>query len=67
MELLHAPAALHEFDREPIEQLGVRRLFAHLAEVVDRRDDPPAEMVMPGAIDDHSRGQGILLRRDPLG
>jgi hypothetical protein len=42
-----APAALHELDRQIVEQLRMRRLLAHLAEVVERRHDAAAEMVRP--------------------
>ena len=39
--------ALHELDRQVVEQLRMRRLIAHLAEVVERRDDATAEVVVP--------------------
>ncbi len=67
MELLDAPAPLHELDGQPVEQLRMRRLLAHLAEVVERRDDAAAEVVVPHAVDDHARGERILGRPDPLG
>ena len=66
VHLLDAPAAVHELDRQPVEQLRMRRLLAHLAEVIERRHDAAAEMMMPDAIDDHARGQRIVRRRQPL-
>ena len=41
--------------------------LAHLAEVVQRGDDAPAEVVAPDAIDDHARGQRILRGAEPFG
>ena len=67
VDLLDAPAAVHELDRQPVEQLRMRRLLAHLAEVVERRDDAAAEVMLPEPIDDHARGQRIVRRREPLG
>ena len=47
VELLEAPALVHELHGQPVEQFGMRRLLSHLAEVVERRDDAAAEVVTP--------------------
>ena len=52
---------------EPVEQLGMARRFASDAEVRGRRDDPPAEMVLPDAIGHHPGRQRMVGPRDPLG
>ena len=44
---------------------GMRRRFGQHAEVVGRAHDPVAEMPLPDPIDDHARGQRVVLRRDP--
>ena len=51
---------------EPVEQLRVRRLAAHLAEVVRRVDEPAAEVPLPDAVDDHAPGQRVLRVGQPL-
>src|SRR5260370_31928254 len=67
MHLLDAPAAAHELHGQPVEQFGVRGLLAHLAEIIQRRDDALPEMVAPDAIDHHPRGQRIFPRAEPFG
>src|SRR5436190_21224558 len=58
--MLEAPAVFHELGREPIEQRWMRRGIALHAELARRADDAFTEMVMPQAIDDHARGEGIV-------
>ncbi len=43
------------------------RRVSHLAEIIESSDDAAAEVVMPDAIDDELRRQGVVTRRDPLG
>ena len=62
---LHAPSAFHEFHSEPVEQGGVRRPLAVAAEVVDRRNDRPAEMAAPEMIDGHPGRQRVGPIGDP--
>ena len=66
MHLLDAPAAVHELHGQPVQQFGMRRGVTHLAEVVQRADDAAAKVVVPDAIDDHSRCERIVARGDPL-
>ena len=63
VDCLHAPAAFHEFGREPVEQGRVRRPLAVAAEVVDRRHDRPAEMTAPEMIDGHAGRQWVATGR----
>ena len=55
-----------QFGREPVEQFGVRRLLAHLAEVVRRADEAAAEVPLPDAVGDHSPGERVVGSREPL-
>ena len=64
---LHRPAFLDERGGQVVEQLGVRRQFADVAEVVDRADQAGAEQMMPDAVDHHPRRQRIVGAGDPLG
>ena len=65
MQLFEAPAVRDEAAREPVEQLGMRRRLAELAEVARRADEPAPEMVLPDAVDDHAGGERILRLREP--
>ena len=67
MERLERPAVGDEPDRQPVEQLGVRGQLAELAEVVDRADEPLAEMPAPDAVDDHPRGERVSRARSASG
>jgi ATP-dependent RNA helicase HelY len=46
MQMLQRSAALDQFDRQPVDQLRMRRGRPHLAQVAGRRAQPPAEVVM---------------------
>jgi hypothetical protein len=59
VDRLDPPAALHELHCQPVEQLGVRRRVAHLPEVLERRDDAAAEVLLPDAIDDDAGGERV--------
>ena len=65
MNVLERPAALHQFAGEPIEQLGMRRHGAVVAEIRGSVHDAATEMVMPDAVHDDSCGERILGPRDP--
>ena len=44
---------MHQFDRQPIEQFGMRRPGPLRAKIAGRGHDSPAEMMLPEAVDDH--------------
>jgi len=46
VDLLHAPAAVHEFDRQPVQQILMRGRLAHLPEVLEGRDDAAPEVFL---------------------
>src|SRR5262249_48143371 len=52
-------------DGKPVEQIGMRRLRAHVAEIVWRIDDAAAEVVVPNAIDDGAPGERVARIADP--
>ena len=56
-----------ELDGEPVEQLGVRRGFALVAEVFERDDEATAEEGLPLSVHGHAGGQRILRREEPAG
>ena len=67
MQVLQAPAVLHELDREPVEQFRVRGPFAADAEVVGRAHQALAEVPLPDAVDDDAGRERVVRRGDPLG
>ena len=64
---LHRPAVFHEAGGQVVEQLGVRRQLADVAEVVDRAHQAGAEQVVPDAVDHHPGGERVVGAGDPLG
>ena len=66
MKLLERLAAVAELDREPVEQLGVRRRFSHVAEVVERADQAPTKMVMPDPVHNGTPRERVASVRQPL-
>ena len=64
---LDGPAARAELLCEVIKQLGMGRWFALFAEIVRRRHEAAAEMVLPDAIHHHASGEWIVRRQDPVG
>ena len=67
MQVLEAPAVLHQLDRQPVEQLGMRRRVALCAEVFAARDDPCAKVRLPDAVHLDARGRGAAPIDDPVG
>ena len=65
MDRLDRPARGDELVRQPVEELGVGGLFAEDPEVVARRDDTPAEMPLPNAVDRDAGRQRIVRTGDP--
>ena len=56
MHVLQTPVVLHELYGEPVEQLGMSGRLALNAEVVGRRHNSHAEMMLPEAIHHDTRG-----------
>src|SRR5438128_2830029 len=67
MQMLHAPTVLHEFDRQPVEQLRMGRPRAVAAEVEDRGDEGRVEVPRPDVIHRDARGEWIFAAGDPTG
>lgn len=57
MQGFQFPTAADELTREPVEQRGIRGRDAGLAEVVRRRHEAAAEMMLPHAIHRHAGHQ----------
>mgnify|MGYP000541241303 CR=1 FL=1 len=57
--MLQAPAAFGELHGQPVEQLGVRREVALVAEVVLRLHDPAAEVLLPDAVHEYPGGERV--------
>ena len=53
-------------DRQPIQQLRVRRLAAHPSEIIGRITKSTAKMVMPHAVHDASPSERIVAMGQPL-
>src|SRR5262245_37108935 len=66
MEMLQAPVMFHQFDGEPVEQLGMRRRRAFAAEIEDRGDERLAEVASPEMIYRHAGRERIVPIGDPL-
>jgi hypothetical protein len=61
------PAVTHQLNRQPVEQLRMRRRLALHAEVVERGDDAGPKDRRPLPIHRHPRGERVLLGDDPAG
>ena len=66
-EVLDVPAAVHEFDGEPVEQFGVAGFLALQAEVLDAFDEAGAEEGLPVAVDGDAGGQRVVAGDEPVG
>ena len=66
MDVLERPVVRDQLASQPVEQLGMRRVLPHVAEVVGRRHDPASEIVLPDSVHDHARHNRRLLRIDHL-
>ena len=67
VDRLHRPAAADEVGGEPVEQFRMRRPPAADAEIVRRGDEAAAEVMLPDPVDHHSRREGMIGARQPLG
>ena len=56
----HVPAALLKLDRQPIEQLRMRRRFTLRAEILRCLHQPGTEEHLPEAIDSHARRERVF-------
>ena len=66
-ESLDVPAGVHEINRDPVQQLGMRGELALHAEVLARSDDPATEEHLPDPVHEHAGGEGIAPIHEPLG
>ena len=67
VEFLDGPAVVHEPGCQPVQQLGMRGLVTHHAEVARSSHQAFSEVMLPDAIHDHPRGQRIVRAHQPLG
>ena len=65
--MFHVPAAFHELDGEPIEQLLVYRRFALRAQIIQHLRQACAEQQLPHAVHEDSCRQRILSIHQPVG
>ena len=65
VQVLQAPAGLHELDGQPVEQFGMGRGLAVEAEVEDRLDQRRAEVPHPDVIDRDPGRQRVVRIGDP--
>src|SRR5689334_20086521 len=66
MHRLDIPAGFYESDRQPVEQLRMRRAFAIYAKIAWCANDPGAEVTLPNAIHHDSRSQRVVSTGDPF-
>src|SRR6476660_3441692 len=66
MHGLDIPAGLYKSDREPVEQLRMRRALAIYAKIAGCTDDSGAEVTLPDAIHHDSRSQWVVWTGDPF-
>src|SRR5215470_9576806 len=64
--MFYAPAAFDEFNRQPVEQFGMRRALASRAEIFGRRYQSLSEILLPDAVDNDARGQRVVPVHDPF-
>ena len=67
VQALERPAVFAQAARQVVEQLGVRRLFSELAEIVGGAHQRLAEVPAPNAVGDDARGKRIAFADDPAG
>src|SRR5258705_73426 len=65
--MFHAPAVLHEFHSQPVEQFGVCRTRATAAEVENGGDERRVEMARPDVIHGDASGERISAAGHPTG
>ena len=65
MEMLHVPAGIHQFDRQPVEQFMVQWLRCPKPEIINRSDQRLAKVPSPDLIDGDPCCQRIAAIGDP--
>ena len=65
--VFYVPTVFHELNGQPIEQCGVRGRGALRAKIIQRRGQPAPVEHRPQAVDEHARGQRVILRHNPFG
>src|SRR5262245_36575317 len=66
MQRFHAPAIVHEFAGQPIEQFWMRWWFATGADVFRSREKSLAEIRLPDAVHDNARGARAASVHEPI-
>ena len=67
MQRLGTPVLPNELQSQPIQQFGMSRPSAGLAEVSQRADDSPPEVVLPDAVDHDPGRKGMVGAHQPAG
>ena len=65
LHCLNRPSRLHKPFRKKIEQFRMRRPRTPFAEIVGSSHDPFAKVMLPQAIDQHTRGQWVIGPSEP--
>ena len=65
--MLEIPAAVHQFDGQPVEEFRVRGQLALRAEFLARADQSDTEDGFPQAVGDHTGGEGVPAVHQPAG
>src|SRR5687768_14555159 len=67
LQPLQGLAAIAQLDPQPVEQIGMRRLRSHAAEIVGSIDDSAAEMILPQAVGNAAPREWIAFVGNPAG
>ena len=67
IHLFDIPTGVHEFDGEPVEEIGVAGDFALEAEIFGGFDQTDGEEVLPHTVDGDPGGDWIIARDEPAG
>ncbi len=65
-QVLHVPAALHELDRQPVEQVRMAGPGTLVAQVVEYLREAAAKIQVPQPVDEDPGGQRIVRLDQPL-
>ena len=65
MKLLPTPTAALEFDRQPVQEFGMRGPLSTGAEVFDRIDQTSSKKGLPISVHHHACRQRILFIHQP--
>ena len=67
VKVFHRPSRADELGREPIEQFGMGRRHAVIAEITWRRNEAPSEMSLPDPVHHDPRRERIRRIGNPVG